>query len=245
MTETSATRRIPLCGTYNLRDVGGYPVGDGALRWQSLLRSDALHKVDHAGRHTLRQLGLGLVIDLREVEETESAPDALSGVGHAVVHCPIYQGSVDASTAGFSLAALYRQMITDHAKALTAAVRLIATADPSPVLVHCSAGKDRTGLVVALALAAVGADERDIVADYAVSEIMLAGEWAKTVLAKYSGMDLPEGLDLNSIVCASPAALMRETLAQIRVDHGDIQGFLRAHGMTDAEFAGLATRLVA
>lgn len=245
MTATLATRRIPLSGTYNLRDVGGYPVGDRTTRWGALLRSDALHKVDQAGRDTLRELNLALVIDLREAQEAESAPNALDGVGHRSVHRPVYDAALDTHADGFGLGPLYRQMITDHAPALTAAVRLVAGAGPDPVLVHCTAGKDRTGLVVALALAAVGVDERDIVADYALSETMLAGEWATTMLANYEAMGLPDDLDMTEMVCASPASLMRETLAQIRADHGDVHGFLRAHGMTDTELSVLTARLVA
>lgn len=239
-----ASRRLDLSGTYNLRDVGGYPLGEGSTKWHKLFRSDALHSVDQDGRDALRELNLALVIDLRESHEVESAPNALQGVGHREVHLPVYDGAINASGTGFDLAALYLQMVTDHAEALTRAVRLIAASGPGPVLVHCTAGKDRTGLVVALSLAAVGVSERDVIADYAVSETMLAGDWADRMVEAFKAYDLPDGFDVDEMVCASPAALMRETLAYITENHGGVRDFLLNHGMTESELADLRTCLI-
>ena len=71
-------RRIALPGTLNLRDLGGYPAaGGGTVRWRTLLRSDALHRLDDAGRAVLAGLGLRTVIDLRTDEEVKAAPSAL------------------------------------------------------------------------------------------------------------------------------------------------------------------------
>ncbi|EME16663.1 tyrosine-protein phosphatase [Rhodococcus triatomae] len=247
---TQATRRLPLAGTYNFRDVGGYAAGDRTTRWGRLFRSDALHAVDQSGRDALAELGLGLVVDLRESEERTTAPNALAGVGHSEVHRPVYDGPVehtisDRPGAAFDLASLYRTMITDHAENLTGAVRLIAAAGEAPALVHCTAGKDRTGLVVALALAAVGVETRDVVADYALSETMLHGEWAEAMVASFRArVVLPEGFDIEGIVSASPAELMRTTLADIDTEHGGAANYLRNHGMSDTELTTLRTFLL-
>ena len=227
MTATLATRRIPLSGTYNLRDVGGYPVGDRTTRWGALLRSDALHKVDQAGRDTLRELNLALVIDLREAQEAESAPNALDGVGHRSVHRPVYDAALDTHADGFGLGPLYRQMITDHAPALTAAVRLVAGAGRDPVLVHCTAASGsppdwwwrwpwRRSVWTSVTSSRTTRSPRPC--------------WPANGPPTMLAMGLRDDLDMTEMVCASPASLMRETLAQIRADHGDVHGFLRAHG---------------
>src|ERR1017187_103129 len=71
-------RLIPLPGTFNLRDLGGYPArGAGTVRWRTLFRSDALHRIDDSGRAVLTGLNLRTVIDLRTREEAEIAPSAL------------------------------------------------------------------------------------------------------------------------------------------------------------------------
>jgi protein-tyrosine phosphatase len=244
-----ATRRLPLAGTYNLRDVGGYAAGDRTTRWGRLFRSDALHAVDQPGRDALAELGLGLVVDLRENDERTTAPNALTGLGHHEVHNPVYDGPVEHTISGrpgaaFDLASLYRNMIADNGETLTGAVRLIAAAD-TPALVHCTAGKDRTGLVVALTLSAVGVGARDVVADYALSETMLHGEWAEAMVASFRArVDLPDGFDIEGIVSASPAGLMRTVLADLDAEHGGAANYLRSHGMSDAELTTLRTSLL-
>ncbi|MFF0815297.1 tyrosine-protein phosphatase [Rhodococcus sp. NPDC003318] len=245
----AATRRLPLAGTYNFRDVGGYAVGERFTRWGKLFRSDALHAVDQTGRDTLAGLGLGLVVDLRENDERETAPNALNGVGHRDVHVPVYDGPIEYTAsdhpgAAFDLEGLYLQMLREHGGALTNAVRLIAASGDAPVLVHCTAGKDRTGLVVALTLSAVGVDDRDVIADYALSETMLHGEWADAMLASFRDRELPDGFDVEGVVSASPAPLMRRTLAVIEADHGGARRYLLAHGMTESELTDLRAAIL-
>ncbi|GAA4482476.1 hypothetical protein GCM10023094_32440 [Rhodococcus olei] len=245
----ASTRRLALTGTHNLRDVGGYTAGARSTRWGKLFRSDALHALDQNGRDVLAGLGLGLVIDLREHDEASAAPNALAGVGHREVHLPVYNGPVRYTAPGqpgaaFDLAALYRQMLADHGAALTEAVRTIAASGDEPVLVHCTAGKDRTGLVIALTLSAVGVEARDVVADYALSETMLHGEWAEAMVASFRDRELPAGFDIEGIVAASPASLMREMLALIAAEHGDTRRYLHSHGMSEGELTDLHSALL-
>lgn len=236
-------RRLRLPGTHNLRDTGGYAAAGGTTRWRRLLRSDALHRVDDNGRELLRELGLGLVIDLRGEDEIRRDPNALDGLGHREVPVPITSGST-ASLLEFDLAAIYTEFVEKHGPSLTRAVRLIATAGTTPTLVHCAAGKDRTGLVVALALSAVGVDREDVITDYALSEQHLAGEWVDALAARITtqGITLPD--DVLADMVASPADLLRRTLAVLDERHGGPVGYLRAYGMTDAELDALRTALV-
>ena len=242
----TTTRRLDLPGTYNLRDIGGYTAGDRTTRWRKLFRSDALHTIGQDGRDALAEVGLGLVIDLREDDEISKAPNALDGVGHREVHLPVYNGKIDhtPTAAGFDLGTLYRWMLADHGAQLTDAVRLIAASGDRPVLVHCTAGKDRTGLVIALALSAVGVGARDVVADYSLSETLLHGEWVDAMVASFRERQLPEGFDIEGIVAASPAATMRATLADIDAEHGGVLSYLFDHGMSEAELTDLHAALL-
>ncbi|MBC2639806.1 MULTISPECIES: tyrosine-protein phosphatase [unclassified Rhodococcus (in: high G+C Gram-positive bacteria)] len=238
-------RRLNLTGTYNFRDLGGFATDAGTTKWNKLFRSDALHRLDQPARDLLRERKLALVIDLREQQELDDNPTALDGVGHRVEHLPVYEGEIDLDGANFDLAVVYGEMVQRYGHRLTRAVRAIARSGDDPTVVHCTAGKDRTGLVVALTLAAVGVDQRDIVADYAMSEVLLAGDWARAMAEKMRARGLPDGVDVDRLVGASPAVLMRATLDSITTAHHSVRGYLHAHGMTDGEFDDLRSALVA
>ena len=168
--ETST--RIPVPGTYNFRDVGGLPAAGGTVRDGVLFRSDGLHRLGEAGRDELRRLGVGIVIDLRDENEARYMPDDLDGLDVEVLSLPVFEGSgASQGEGGISLDALYERIVTQHASVVVSALREIASAGDRSVVVHCTAGKDRTGIVVALALLAVGVYRDAVVADYALSLI--------------------------------------------------------------------------
>src|SRR5580704_12350731 len=98
-------RWIALPGTLNLRDLGGYPAaGGGTVRWRTLLRSDALHRLDDAGRAALAGL------DLRTDEEVTAAPSALDSTGARTLHVPMFSDEAIRRLPP-ELAAIYRYMI--------------------------------------------------------------------------------------------------------------------------------------
>ena len=240
-----ANRRLDLNGTYNFRDVGGYAARGGlTTKWNKLFRSDALHSLSQADREVLRGRGLALVIDLREQEELDKAPNALAGLDLRQFHLPIFEGEINARETSLDLGAMYEKAIDRCGVRLARAVRVIAESDDRPILVHCTAGKDRTGLVVALALAAVGVDYRDVVADYSLSEVMLAGEWASAMAVKLREYGIGGGVDIAQLVGASPAALMRASLKSIDNSYGSAAEYLLAHGLSSEELDRLHLALV-
>src|SRR5258708_15189847 len=161
--------RIALPGTLNLRDLGGYPTSDGGtVRWRTLLRSDALHRLDDAGRAGVAGIGLRTVVDLRTDEEAAQAPSALDGTGARVFRVPLFRAE-DLGDLPPALAAIYRHMIDDRGAAIAEAVGRLSPGGALPGLIHCSAGKDGTGLVVALVLELIGVPDEIIAADYALS----------------------------------------------------------------------------
>ena len=233
-----ASRHLPLRGTYNVRDVGGYPADGGAVRWRTLLRADALHLLDDAGRAELAGLGLRTVIDLREDVELETAPDALDGVGATILRNPVFgQRFFDLPA---DLQGIYDVMVEDCGPTLAAAVAELCEPGALPALVHCTAGKDRTGLVIALTLSVAGVADDEIVADYVLSNTYLGSESVDHLRAA-SG--LGEGFRPTFRYCGPE--LILGALDRIRAEHGGVVEYLLAHGLTEAQLSALRATLVA
>jgi protein-tyrosine phosphatase len=245
--EELAKRHLPLTGTYNLRDVGGYLTKDGRVtRWQVLLRADALHKLDTDGHSVLAGLGLCTVIDLRENEELDHAPDQLGVLQVQTLHHPLFDrptsGIASTATARRSLAETYLLVVDERADAIVGVVRAIAADNVTPAIVHCTAGKDRTGMVIALVLSAVGVEEELIVQDFAVTGQLLSGAFRDEVLARVSERGIPIA-EIEPMLSADPQ-LIRSFLDRISELHGDTESFLLAHGMTPDELESLRSKLL-
>jgi protein-tyrosine phosphatase len=236
------SRRIPLPGTLNVRDLGGYPTRDGgSVRWRTLLRSDALHRLDDTGRAALAGFGLRTVVDLRTGEEAQSAPSALDGTGARIFHVPLFRAEA-IGTLPPELAAVYRHMIDDRGAAIAEAVGRLSAGGALPGLIHCSAGKDRTGLVVALVLAVIGVPDEIIAADYAMSAQNLDADTAQ-VISRIQAISGGYRLDLG--VLGSPPELILEALARVRDQAGSVTGYLVGHGLPRPAVETLRSALVA
>ena len=236
-------RRIALPGTLNLRDLGGYPAaGGGTVRWRTLLRSDALHRLDGAGRAALARLGLRTVIDLRTDEEVRAAPTALDHTGARTCHVPLFS---DAAIRRLppELAAIYRYMIDDCGPAIAEAVGRLCAGGALPGLIHCSAGKDRTGLVTALVLDAIGVPDEVIAADYAMSSAYLDPEAARAIRRVRAVSGVGRWLDLGAL--GSPPQVIETALARIRAQAGSGRGYLTRHGLPPSALDRLRAALVA
>lgn len=236
------SRSIPVDGLFNLRDTGGYRAGDRRTRWGRLLRSDGLHHLGDAGRAQLDALGLGLVLDLRDDAEREHAPSLVSP-GTRIVANPIFQSATESLRAGITLEGLYRHLLDDHGANYAIGLDRIASADERPVLVHCTAGKDRTGTLVALALTAVGVDRDDVLHDYALTEQNLAGPWLDRhvdMLTQYGVEITPE---IMRLLGGSPAEALDGALNHVISRHGSVRDYLRACGLDDAQLDRLGERL--
>jgi hypothetical protein len=168
-----AGRVLPLAGAFNFRDLGGYPTGDGRMtRWGVAFRSDALHELTRDDLVVLRDLGLRTVVDLRTGAELERHGRGLlidEPVRH--VHLSVLPAESGESAAApppihDDLAARYLWYLEVGSTALAAALRLLARREAQPLVFHCAAGKDRTGVLSALALSCLGVGRADIVDDY-------------------------------------------------------------------------------
>lgn len=238
--------RIALRGTYNLRDVGASLAPGGLLRPNRLFRSDSLHGLNQAGREALASLGIRTVVDLRDHDERWAAPSHLERDGFAVVHAPVFSGTAWSFIARrIGLEELYRVMVQQNGAGIAGAVEAIALADPGAVVVHCTAGKDRTGLVVAMSLLSAGVPRSHVVADYALSETNLSEKWinkALAALAKTHGHDFEARREL---IGGSPAHAIESALGMVDAQWGGARSYLAAHGVAESTLDALRRRLTA
>lgn len=265
MTDKNAFTGTTLDGLHNFRDTGGIPLSSGGvIRSGVLFRSDALDALTRRGIEQLAQSPIGVIVDLRTPNERQSAPDKLpTSRPFDVVELSILEGAMtglaqqfmrgglssDAITQAMTqlpnLRELYTGMLTHGAASFAQIARRVAaqTDDaPTAVLVHCTAGKDRTGVATALLLDAAGADRTAVIADYASSQANLAGSWTDRMLATVSALGVPLTRELREIVTGTPPAAMEHALAWVDA-HGGSAAYLRSGGLDDTELDALRARL--
>jgi protein-tyrosine phosphatase len=231
----------------NFRDVGGHPTRDGGS-----VRSGVLFRCGHLAHATdgdiekLEALGVRTVIDLRATVETTIEGASRLPDGATLVHIPmgdvragenirelLGSGDVERITRAFPPGAAREMMLAgarafvvadEHRAAFSEVVRVLVEAGNTPAIVHCSAGKDRTGWAVALVLLAVGVAEERVVADYLRSNESLGARMAN--LARTTGGRFDAAL-------LEPLVLVHEdyiatSLAALEEEWGGIDGYLTA-----------------
>ena len=225
-------------GATNLRDVGGLPASGGAVtRHGVLYRSGNLARLDDAGSRALAELGLRRIIDLRADAEVALEPSRIEGMDVVVQRVPLFLGSVESFFADdIGLDEMYRRLVEDSSAGVVDVVRGILA--DQPVLVHCTVGKDRTGVTVALTLAAAGVDVEAVVADYARTEGLLPERRNRAIVQLLRSMH-PEAVHLEDLATRSPAPVMRALLDDVSDRYGSAEEYLRAHGLADDELAEL------
>jgi len=241
--QTAMLRHLPIAGTYNVRDLGGYQTRSGETRWRRLLRADALHRLDEDGIATLLQAGVVTVIDLRHAEELQNQPNRLVGAeGVAYHNVSLFEGlapeSLDEADV---LLALYKSALIERQSALADVLRIIATAPEGGVLFHCTAGKDRTGLVAALLLAIAGVETKHIAADYALTAAHIAPLVEELLAGAVARGAEPE--KFIRLLGAEPQT-MAATLAFITTEFGSVDAYLDAIGIDEILRTRLRDRLV-
>jgi protein-tyrosine phosphatase len=230
---------LDIDGVNNVRDVGDIPAEGGRIRAGVLLRSGQLSGATAAGIEALRG-SVQHIVDLRDGEEVAAEPTEIDGPD--TTHLPLFLGSVRSFFENdTSLDDLYLHLLEESGERLVEAIRIIA--EGRPTLVHCTVGKDRTGVTVALALSAVGADREAVIADYALTESQLPAQRSQRI-ADYLRAQHPEALHAVALATQSPAPVMRHLLEQVDERWGSAAGYLRAQGMADEELAALKKALV-
>lgn len=230
---------------FNFRDLGGYAGLDGrTVRWRRLFRSDSLARIDPADAASFTALGVRTVIDLRRPREVsrDGRVPALPGLTYHHLH-PEHAEWEDATdhdepSDARWLANRYLDIAYSGSAAMVAAVTVIAEADNAPVVVHCTAGKDRTGVVSALILGSLGVDEETIAEDYALT----AGATGPSMA--YLRRVNPEIAAMPQRYLAAPADAMRLFLGDLHARHGSVRGYLLEMGLDPAHLAALEAHLL-
>lgn len=217
-------------GTANFREVGAAVAGGYRLRPGYLFRSDALSRLGREGRAALTGLGVRRVVDLRSDRDRRLGGRDRPGADVEVVRVPMLGGSAASFLGGWELRDVYREILVGHGPEIRAAVRAVA-GSPGPVVVHCTAGKDRTGIVIALVLLVLGADRDEVVADYAASEGRLAGEWTDRMVRRLRLMGVRPDARLRAMIGSSPAAVLRGELQWLDRERGGVAGYLASVGV--------------
>ncbi len=171
-------RELTLEGSVNFRDLGGLSTGDGQrVRTGRVYRSDALHGLTAADMERLATLQIALLIDLRAATEIErSGPSPLVASGTRVLHAPIMrqEGAPRELDPEARMEMLYASMLEDGRESFGEIFTALADEDNLPAVIHCAAGKDRTGVTVALLLRLLGVPDGAIVLDYALTDRNMA-----------------------------------------------------------------------
>ena len=240
-----ADRFLPLRGTTNTRDLGGLPLtGGGTTASGRVWRSDAPLVLVRDDLDALARLGLTTVVDLREAGELALEPNALLGHPFVVVHHVEVWRLVNERGGRpidpFDITAFYVAALDHAGDAFARGVRLIADA-PGAAVFHCTAGKDRTGLLAALVLEAVGVPRAAVIEDFALTHdrIGTVREWLLADAVR-RGVD---PLQFARLLGAT-ADLIEPALAHLDRHHGGAVAYLRAAGVDAATLARLRAKLV-
>jgi len=225
-------------GCVNVRDVGG------------LVRADNVRRLSDAGWRALVDHGVRRIVDLRFPEEIAEDPPADAPV--EVVHISLlgpsrtpeweaeFGAAMDRSeTPEEYLAWSYVEFLERYRDRFAQVFAAIAEAPDGPVLVHCMGGKDRTGLIVALALRLTGVQLEDVIADYARSEANLEHTHAAWV----DGATDARERRRREMLLPTPPEAMRRVLEELERRHGSAEGYLRDAGVSEGDLERLRARV--
>ncbi len=246
---TDFPRLLSVPGVLNLRDLGGYRTRRGhSTRWRSLYRGDSLHTMMPEGGEVLRGAGLRSVIDLRSYHETTDEPNPLAVAAGVAYHpIPLFDDlaptlkDVKARNSDDLLLDLYMEALNAQSGAVRSVLATIAAAPEGAVLFHCTAGKDRTGIIAALLLGAADVERDEIVADYALTGAHIA-PLVERLLARTRANGGDPVTHARFLRCEAPT--MEAMLDHIERRHGSITGYLTEIGLEVAHIEALRDRLL-
>jgi len=250
--EVHPGRRLDWDGVINARDSGGLRAAGGAIRRGALVRSDVLNGLTPDGVAALTDHGVRTLIDVRAADEIahdwaryplkEHPPVGyLNRPFTAGVETHMWDQVRAVYRAAQSREEINRADLDIHRRGIAAIIAAIADAPPGGVLVHCHAGKDRTGIVIALTLAAVGVSDDDIADDYALTQLVLEpliADWLE-----HMSHDPIERQRLRLLAEPRREAML-DTLVYLRQRYGGAAQYLLGAGLNDEQLERLRARLV-
>ncbi len=255
-------RRLPLEGTPNFRDLGGYETKDGRfVRWGMLYRSGVLSGLTASDLTYLSQLGVKVVCDFRTAQENTVAPEKwLEDPSVVRIAVPIGANSKNGQTASVKsllenhptpeelrvrMQQVYQRMVLDSSPQFAKAFRQIIEG-PLPMLYHCTAGKDRTGIFTTFVLLSLGVPESTVLTDYELTAKYLTVEAQKKMSTMSANKELAElSPEQARVLMAADPACIRSALAVISEKYGSFDNYRRqALGISDRELEQLKSRVL-
>lgn len=249
--EIDPRRAIPVEGAYNVRDLGGYETSDGRqTRWRTLFRAADIHALSPSAQSTLVDAGVRTVIDLRgsqELTEASSVFKEMSGIqyrphnmtGDALINS---WGTIPVpADSSIRLSTMYSTVLDERGDMVKSILETVSQPGALPAVFHCTAGKDRTGVLAAVLLGIAGVPRERIVEDYALSARFLYG--SSTVPPDGSGAnEFPPFEDYQAMWC--PPAAMGITLDHLESKYGGIEAYTKNIGVDDATLSRVREALV-
>jgi protein-tyrosine phosphatase len=250
-------RSIPLelAGACNVRDLGGYPADGGArVRTGVFFRGDSPHQLTDGDLAIIGELGLRTVIDLRSRDEIDTlGEEPLRSLGVLTVHVPLRHAPGEAQVLRLdnedtlrtppTLASLYRGFLRHSGPELAQIVQLAADDARRPLLFHCLAGKDRTGIVAALLLSLLGVADELIADDYAATAPVLP-RLRELTKGDRERLGLRDFAKIYPGLMGAEAATMLTFLQAVRDEYDGVGEYLAAYGVTGAVTAELRADLL-
>lgn len=249
-------RLIDFEGCFNFRDLGGWRTGDGrVVRSGRLFRADSVHMMSQADAARARdELGLRMLLDLRnDLEISATGAGLLAEDGMLRHHLPlssrrgqvVVDGTVATAPSGDrspdTMVENYLGILNASNDLIVDAVDALAREDALPAVFFCAAGKDRTGVLSAVILGALGVRDEDVVEDYVLTTDAIdriIGRFAATPEAPAMYRDLP------SANFAPLAATMERVIDEIRRTHGSFAEYLLANGLPPGSLTALTEELL-
>lgn len=223
-----AEQHLPMTGGYNFRDLGGIRTTEGKyIKWGKVLRSDDLYKLTDADLNYLASIPLATIVDFRAQSEINDAPDRIPSSVRTDFLCSITPGQLNSfdlvkelttEQMDSAMMDMNRLFVTDTIiiNQYRAYFNLLQSEKDIPLMFHCSAGKDRTGMAAALFLYSLGVDEETILNDYLLSNTYLSDKYA-SLIAEYPRME--------PLFVVKPEFL-KAGIEQMKKDHGSIENYL-------------------
>lgn len=237
--------RLPLQNAHNVRELGGYPVVNGGqTAYHRFLRADDISTLTDYDVEFLYEYGVRMVIDLRSDAEAIKAPDRLCGVdGVEYVRIPFLSKDVtDAIQVTqrdieIGLSAMYSDML-ENKETIRRIFTAVEEAPEGCILFHCSAGKDRTGVMAMLLMSLAGADKQDCITNYAQSYTNLTRKAELVAMCKQPGYE-----NYLSLMYSLPETIS-EIYDLIIEKHDSVESYLKYCGLKDEQIAGIRKRLL-